>query len=124
VNAPDSSALHGIWQVVRAELGGQPMPDDAAAHVELEFSATGYAVRFGGETTDAGTYALAADGTPRGITMTGRVGVNQGRTLPGIVQLQGDRLRVCFSLEGDTAPNAFAAPAGTLCYLATYRRKA
>lgn len=100
------------------------MPDDAAAHVELEFSNTGYAVRFGGETTDAGTYALAADGTPRGITMTGRVGVNQGRTLPGIVQLQGDRLRVCFSLEGDTAPNAFAAQAGTLCYLATYRRKA
>ena len=41
------ASLHGTWQVVKAELGGQAMPVDAAAHVELEFTAEGYAVRFG-----------------------------------------------------------------------------
>lgn len=122
---PDSSPhkLHGTWQIVRAELGGQPMPADAAEHVELEFSATGYAVRFGQEVTDEGHWQLAHAEPHHRITMIGRAGVNAGRTIPGILQLQGDRLRLCFALEGESTPTEFTAPAGTLRYLATYRRK-
>lgn len=115
--------LHGTWQVVKAELGGQPMPADAAAHVELEFTAEGYAVRFGDTVTDAGHYSILAAEPHHQIKMAGQSGVNAGRTIPGIIQLQGDRLRLCFALEGEKSPVAFSAPAGTLCYLATYRRK-
>jgi len=119
----NTTLLHGTWQVFKAELGGQPMPADAAAHVELEFTAEGYAVRFGDTVTDAGSYSLTPAEPHHQITMTGRTGVNAGRTLPGIIQLQGNRLRLCFALEDDKSPSEFAAPAGTLCYLATYRRK-
>ena len=80
--------LHGTWQVVRAELGGQPMPADATAHVELTFSAEGYAVSFGRETTDEGTFTVTPGQPHHRITMTGRAGVNTGRTLPGILQLR------------------------------------
>ncbi|MBP6506877.1 MAG: TIGR03067 domain-containing protein [Opitutaceae bacterium] len=115
--------LHGVWQIVRAELGGQPMPADAAAHVELTFSFDGYAVSFGRETTDEGIYTVTTGQPHHRITMTGRSGVNSGRTLPGIMQLQGNLLRLCFALEGNTPPEEFAAPAGTVHYLVTYRRK-
>lgn len=118
---PDS--IHGTWLVVKAELGGQPMPPEAAAHVELEFSAVGYAVRFGGSITDAGTYMLTPAEPHHQITLLGRNGVNAGRTIPGLIQQHGDRLRLCFALEGDTVPSTFAAPVGTIHYLATYRRK-
>jgi len=124
MSTPDlCAAIVGTWQVVRAELGGQPMPADAAEHVELEFTAHTYTVRFGGESTDHGRYQLALEAEVPAIAMTGLSGENTGRTLPGIFQLVGDRLRICFALEGTVAPDAFAAPAGTLNYLATYRRK-
>ena len=38
--------LTGTWQVVSAELGGQPMPADAAAKVELEFTATHHFINY------------------------------------------------------------------------------
>ena len=116
-------SLHGTWQVIKAELGGQPMPADAAVHVELEFTAEGYAVRFGDTVTDSGRYSLVAAEPHHQINMIGQSGVNAGRTIPGIIQLQGDRLRLCFALENEKPPTEFSAPAGTLFYLATYRRK-
>jgi uncharacterized protein (TIGR03067 family) len=115
--------LTGTWQVVSAELGGQPMPADAAAKVELEFTATHYTVNFGGEATDHGTFELKTNSELNEIAMTGITGVNEGRTIPGILQLHGNRLRICFALEGSAIPREFRAPAGTLRYLATYRRK-
>jgi uncharacterized protein (TIGR03067 family) len=119
----NDKALTGTWQVVSAELGGQPMPSDAAAKVELEFTSTHYTVNFGGEATDHGTYELNKAAEPFGIAMTGIKGVNEGRTIPGILQIHGNRLRMCFALEGTKAPNEFRAPAGTMRYLATYRRE-
>ena len=115
--------IEGNWQVIRAELGGQPMPADAAEHVELRFSAQYYEVRFGAEATDEGTYQIDQKAPFLVIAMTGTKGVNEGKTIPGILQLKGDRLRICYALETEQAPSDFSAPAGTLNYLASYRRK-
>ena len=117
------SVVEGRWQVVRAELGGQPMPADAAEQVELEFTATTYTVRFGGEATDHGIHKITPTAEHHHIAMTGKIGVNEGKTIPGILQMKGDLMRICYALEGSTAPTEFRAPPGTLCYLATYRRK-
>lgn len=115
--------IEGIWQVVHAQLGGQPMPADAAEHVELHFSAQKYQVRFGAEATDQGTYQIEQTTPYHQIAMTGKKGVNEGKTIPGILQLAGNRLRICYALESEQAPIEFSAPRGTLNYLATYRRK-
>ncbi|MCF7689231.1 MAG: TIGR03067 domain-containing protein [Cephaloticoccus sp.] len=123
MSEPTHSNLHGCWQVLKAELGGQSMPADAAAQVELEFAPTGYTVRFGGEATDEGIYTVNITRDCWEIVLTGKLGVNAGRTIPGILQLKGDRMRVCYALEGNTPPPSFSAPEGTLFYLASYRRK-
>ncbi len=115
--------IEGIWQVIRAELGGQPMPADAAEHVKLRFSAQNYEVIFGAEATDRGAYQITPDTPFHKIALTGTKGVNEGKTIPGILQLAGNRLRICYALESEHAPTQFAAPNGTLNYLATYRRK-
>ncbi|KXU35425.1 hypothetical protein AXK11_06495 [Cephaloticoccus primus] len=119
--------LQGTWALVRAELGGQPMPPEAAARVEIQFDAQGgYCVRFAGEITDAGRFTLTAcaEGcdSPLQIALWGEIGTNTQRKLPGIVQLRGDRLRLCLALEGDAAPSEFSSKAGTAHYLVTYRR--
>jgi uncharacterized protein (TIGR03067 family) len=113
-----SAGLSGRWEMIKAELAGEDAPDMLALRVELELTEVTYVVRFAGQVADRGTYTL--DGTA--LTLTGTEGPNQGRTIPCLLQHKGDRLRVCYGLDG-TAPAEFATKAGTQHYLATYRRK-
>jgi len=122
--------LLGTWTVVRAELGGAPMPPEAAARIEIEFDAeSAYRVRFAGETSDSGHFQLFAQtetALHQRITLHGKIGSNAGRTLPGIIRLRGDRLKLCLALEGDAPPTAFSSSdtaRGVPYYLVTYKRK-
>ena len=112
-------ALTGTWEMIRAESGGEHSLELLALRVELQLTATRYTVRFGGEIADRGTLAMAS---PTAFTLTGTEGPNLGRTIPCLYQLAGDRLRICYGIDG-TAPEKFASPAGCSHYLATYRRK-
>ena len=116
-----STTLAGTWEMVRAESGGEPSPDLLALRVELHLTADTYHVHFAGELADQGTYTRAPADTHATLIFLGAKGPNAGRTIPCIYQLVGDRLRVCYGLDG-TTPTAFAT-VGTTHYLATYRRK-
>lgn len=111
--------LHGTWEMIRAESGGENSPDLIALRVEIEIADAAYIVRFGSQVADRGTLAIASPGA---LTLTGTEGPNLGRTIPCIYQLAGDRLRICYGMDG-TVPEKFASPAGCSHYLATYRRK-
>ena len=76
-----------------------------------------------GELADQGTYSRMPSDTHAALIFVGAKGPNAGRTIPCIYQLVGDRLRVCYGLDG-TTPSTFATTAGSAHYLATYRRKA
>jgi uncharacterized protein (TIGR03067 family) len=117
-----SQALHGIWEMVRAESGGEPSNDLLALRVELHLAADTYHVHFAGELADQGNYARTGDTPHAALVLLGTQGPNAGRTIPCIYQLVGDRLRVCYGMDG-TLPTTFASPAGSPHYLATYRRK-
>ena len=113
--------LHGVWEMIRAESGGEPSTDLLALRVELHLTAETYQVHFAGELADQGTYRRAPADPHATLLLLGAKGPNAGRTIPCIYQLVGDRLRVCYGLDG-TTPTEFAT-AGTSHYLATYRRK-
>jgi uncharacterized protein (TIGR03067 family) len=113
-----SAGLAGRWEMIKAELAGENAPDMLALRVVLELTSVTYTVSFAGQVADRGTYVL--DG--QSLTLTGTEGPNQGRTIPCILQQVGDRLRVCYGLDG-TVPTEFATKPGVQHYLATYRRK-
>ncbi|MFI5356464.1 MAG: hypothetical protein ACHQ4G_03930 [Opitutales bacterium] len=113
-----SHALLGIWELIRAETGGENSPELLALRVELHLTAGKYAVRFAGQVADRGRYSVA-DHT---LTLVGVEGPTQGRVIPCLFQQVGNRLRICYGLDG-TAPVTFATAAGSSHYLATYRRK-
>jgi uncharacterized protein (TIGR03067 family) len=117
-----TAPLHGIWEMVRAESGGEPSSDLLALRVELHFGTETYHVHFAGELADQGTYSRSSSEPHATLILLGAKGPNAGRTIPCIYQLVGDRLRVCYGLDG-TTPTAFATTAGSSHYLATYRRK-
>ncbi len=115
---PAPHSLHGTWEMIRAESAGENSPDLLALRVELEIAGDNYLVRFAGQTADRGTFILESD---RSLTLLGVEGPNRGRTIPCIFQQKGDRLRICYGLDG-VAPVAFTTASHPQHYLATYRR--
>jgi len=119
---PYPTTLEDRWQMISAELAGETAPEALANRTELELITGSYIVRFDGHTTDRGTYSLDPAGTPAALTLRGTAGPNTGRSIPCIYQLVGDRLRICYGLDG-TRPTAFLTYHGKDLYLATYRRQ-
>jgi uncharacterized protein (TIGR03067 family) len=109
--------LHGTWHPVRAELDGQSAPPLALERMVFVLSPDGYSVSFGGEIYDSGTF----DHTGSTLNMTAQIGRHAGRVISAIYQLAGDRLRICYGLDG-TAPDEFRTAPGSSRYLVTYRR--
>lgn len=119
--ADDAGALEGRWDMVRAELAGVAAPELAVANIQVEISAGNYAVKFGNHVADRGSYALDPHPTHAAMTFRGVEGPNAGKSIPCIYQLVGDRLRVCYGLDG-ARPSAFATTPAAQHYLATYKR--
>ena len=118
-----TNPIEGTWLPFKAELSGDHAPAMALTKMRLVLGVGTYAVYFGGETTDEGTYTLGAVEELHTITLVSLRGTNAGRTIPSIYQLTGDRLRICYGLDG-TMPASFGSTSGTSHYLVSYRRKA
>jgi uncharacterized protein (TIGR03067 family) len=116
------AGLTGTWEMIRAESAGEPSPDLIPLRVELQLTADTYAFHLAGEIADRGTYAVMAAQPHHALALCGTLGPNNGRTIPCIYQLAGDRLRICYGLD-ENLPSDFKTTADSQLYLATYRRK-
>ena len=115
-------SLLGEWLPIRAELDGEIAPDMALQHIRLQLRSDAYQFLLGGEIADAGEWAADALEAQIAFSFSATQGANAGRNVPAIAQLRGDRLRICFGLDG-VRPTAFETSAGSARYLVTYRRE-
>lgn len=122
MNEPTPNPITGTWQLVRAEFNGEQAPELVTTKTQLTFTMEHYVVRYAGEITDRGSFESGPIGTVQTVVLRGTQGPNTGRSIPCLYQVVGDRLRVCFGLNG-TLPTAFTTAANQGRYLATYRRK-
>ena len=119
--SPTPHSLEGLWQPLKAELSGEAAPPMVLERMTLTLRSGRYSVHFGGEISDQGTYTHAPGDPHATLTLSGNKGANAGRTIPAIFQLVGDRLRICYGLDG-ALPSAFATSSASRLYLVTYRR--
>jgi len=119
--ADDARQIEGNWKPTAAEIAGQPMPPAALQSIAMTLAGGKYTVTAEGH-PDIGTYTLDTSTTPKGMTVTGTEGPNQGKTFPCIYALDGDTLKICYDLSGQARPTEFKTKPGTLLYCATYRR--
>ncbi len=114
-----SAQLVGLWLPVRAQLSGAHAPELVITKTELRLRADGtYTIHFDREIAEGGRYQF--DG-PQHLTLHATKGPNAPRSLPGIYQIMGDRLRLCFALKGPR-PTEFVSAPDSEHYLITYRR--
>jgi len=119
----DVKAMQGSWVPIKAELGGQPMPDAVLKTITLTLTNHNYEVTITGERPDHGTWSIDTSAKPKGMTITGVKGPNSGKVFPAIYELDADTLRVCYDLSGGKRPIEFKTTPGTKLYLVTYKRK-
>ena len=113
--------IEGLWQPIRAELSGESAPPMVLERMTLTLRSGRYAVHFGGEISDQGSFTHASGDPHATLTLSGEKGANAGRSIPAIFQLVGDRLRICYGLDG-ALPSAFVTTSASRFYLVTYRR--
>jgi len=118
----DSKALQGAWAPVKAELGGQPMPEVVLKTISLKLGDGTYAVLVG-DKPDNGVFKVDSSTMPKSMDVTGTDGPNKGKTFPAIYELEGETLRICYDLSGVKRPTEFKTVAGTKLYLVTYQRR-
>ena len=103
-------------------MARQPLPEAVLKTISLKLDHGKYDVSAAGE-PDKGTYTLDAASNPKGMSITGTEGPNNGKTYPAIYEIKGDTLRICYDLSGAKRPTEFKSVAGTHLYLVTYNRK-
>jgi uncharacterized protein (TIGR03067 family) len=113
--------LDGTWIPVTAELDGQLLPDDSLRAMKLYLAGNKYVAKVG-VVTDQGMLRLDAKKIPGTMDIIGADGPNEGRTIHAIYELRGDRLTVCYALQGDARPLEFKTLPDTKHYLVTYKR--
>ncbi len=114
--------MHGVWRPIRAELDGTAAPEMALELIELRLGDGRYRFNFGGETTDEGEFTAGFSEGNILLTLTGSEGVNAGKKIPCLARVRGDRLRICFGLNGER-PTAFETGPHSGRYLVMYRRE-
>jgi len=119
--ADDFKATAGKWAVAKATLGGKDFTK-AFKGVELVLAPDGaYTLTIGGE-TDKGTVKVDPTKTPKEMDILGKEGPNAGKTIKTIYKLDGDAMTVCYELGDGPRPTAFESKAGTMQFLAEYKR--
>ena len=89
----------GLWLPQTATLGDKPMPVEFLKIMTLQMKGNRYPVMIGSQ-IDKGTWKLLPKTKPQAMGITGIVGPNKGKTIPSIVEVKGDIMKICYGLAG------------------------
>ena len=121
--ADDSAVLQGTWTCVTATIDGKPLDAKVAAKLRLVMTADRYRTERGDEVLFDSTYRLDAAHDPKYIEMTGTEGEAAGTPALGIYSLEGDTLKICYTMPGGHRPTTFESAPGSKAFLVTWQRE-
>ena len=108
--------IDGTWKPVGGEIDGLELADDYFSD-DLVLSEGNYV--FG---NDRGRYTVDTTTEPPSIDVRGEKGPNAGKLLPGIFELDGTTLRICYDLAGAGRPVKLETTPGSRRFLVTYAK--
>ena len=119
----DAAAIQGTWACAAAVVDGKPLDENTTARLRLVMTAERYRTERGDdEVLFDSTYRLDPGHDPRHIEMTGTEGEAAGRQALGIYSLEGDTLKICYTMPGGQRPKSFESKPGSKAFLVTWTR--
>ena len=112
--------LTGGYTLVSGERDGKPLPHDHIADTVVRFTEDSVKVM---HTTRgdayAASYVLDESGAPCKVTMTATAAPGSGDVALGLIEKQGDTVRLIYALPGQPCPTEFKTKAGELLFVMT-----
>jgi uncharacterized protein (TIGR03067 family) len=119
----DLAKLQGQWVVVSLEHRGHVAePADFEGQSSV-YEKNRWTWKVGDKVMRRGIITLDSTRSPKAINTWDSDGPHEDETVPGIYQLDGDTLKLCFAMPGETRPTEFTTKAGTGAILVVYKRK-
>lgn len=115
--------LAGTWLPMEGKYGGEALPDEIIKSTKLVLTKDAYTVWFGMEKVDAGKVTVDHSKKPITIDIVATEGGNKGKTIPAIIELAGDTLKVCYNLEGKDRPKDFTSTKENKQLVMIYKRQ-
>ncbi len=102
------SVLVGAYSIVKGENSGRPEPDDRVKGTIVRFSEDRVVVvdKQSKEIYGA-SYTLDTSRTPWRITLTSKLSPAEGQVAKGLIEKDGDNVRLIYSLPGGQEPTSF-----------------
>jgi uncharacterized protein (TIGR03067 family) len=110
----------GKWVVESVTRDGKAA--DALKGAAREHANGTYSITPAGGKANAGTYAIDATKNPVAIDMKPKGGTYAGKTLLGIVKVEGDTMTICFAEPGKARPAKFESAPGSSTVLAVHKK--
>jgi uncharacterized protein (TIGR03067 family) len=118
----DLKAFQGTWKPTEANLGDNKIEMMVLEKAKIVFAEDKYTVTID-EQIEKGVVALDAKKSPKQMDIFPTSGTNNGKTLWAIYEIEGDVLRVCYSLTPNVRPENFEPDSNTLLYVKYERVK-
>jgi uncharacterized protein (TIGR03067 family) len=119
----DLAALQGTWNLIAMETEGDMVPPEQFKGWHAVYEGDALTLWSESEARRHGITTLDPSRSPKAINTWDQDGPYDDRTVPGIYELNGDSLRLCFARPGDQRPTEFTTKRGTGFLLVVYERK-
>ncbi len=119
----DLAALQGTWSLVAMETEGDAVGADEFKGWHVVYDGDTVTLHSDTEVRRHGIITLDPTRKPKAINTWDQDGPYDDRTVPGIYELKGDSLKLCFARPGDERPTEFTTKKGTGFLLAVYERR-
>ena len=119
----DLEQLQGTWMVVSMEREGEAIPIEELKGRSCVYEKDAFTLKSGDQPRRRGLVTLDPSRKLKAINTWDLDGPYTDATVPGIYELSGDTLRLCFSRPGAERPTEFTTKSGSGLILVVYQRK-
>jgi uncharacterized protein (TIGR03067 family) len=117
--------LEGRWQAVYSEVAGQMTAVDEFSSIEQSFSGNEFTVFKGGEPRYEGRFSVNRSSDPNELVLVYTKADDDmflGGPRNGVVQMEGDTLKMCLGAVGQTGPKDFNTTTDSSAVLTIFQR--
>jgi uncharacterized protein (TIGR03067 family) len=118
-----TSRMSGTWSCVAATINGKPLADTTVKKLRLTMTDTRYKTERTDEVLFDSTYRLDTTKAPVHINMVGTEGDLAGKEAQGIIGVEGDTLKICYTMPGKPRPISFVSATNSEAYLIVWKRE-
>src|SRR3954471_16806114 len=119
----DLDKLQGTWQLVAMEVEGHEAPADELKDRNAVYEGDRLSLRAGETVRRRGIVTLEPGRSPKAMNTWDQDGPYADQTVPGIYELDGDTLKVCFARPGEERPKEFSTKSGSGFLFCVYKRQ-